>query len=69
MIYKRTGVPIFVDPDRVRAVKELISQHECDVVVSEDGLQHYTLGSFIAVVPRLKSDVLQRIGELLKVRV
>jgi tetraacyldisaccharide 4'-kinase len=49
MIYKRTGVPVFVDPDRVRAVKELISQHECDVVVSDDGLQHYTLGRDIEI--------------------
>jgi tetraacyldisaccharide 4'-kinase len=49
MICKRTGVPVFVDPDRVRAVKELISQHECDVVVSDDGLQHYTLGRDIEI--------------------
>jgi tetraacyldisaccharide 4'-kinase len=50
MIYKRTGVPVVVDPDRVRAVKELISHHECDVVVSDDGLQHYALGRAIEIV-------------------
>jgi subfamily B ATP-binding cassette protein MsbA len=50
MIYKRTGVPVVVDPDRVRAVKELISHHECDVVVSDDGLQHYALGRSIEIV-------------------
>ena len=49
MIFKRTGVPVVVDPDRVRAVKELISHHECDVVVSDDGLQHYALGRDIEI--------------------
>jgi ATP-binding cassette, subfamily B, bacterial MsbA len=49
MIYKRTGVPVVVDPDRVRAVKELTSDHECDVVVSDDGLQHYALGRDIEI--------------------
>jgi len=49
MIYKRTGVPVVVDPNRVRAVQELTSHHECDVVVSDDGLQHYALGRDIEI--------------------
>ena len=49
MIFKRTGVPVVVDPDRVRAVQELTSHHQCDVVVSDDGLQHYALARDIEI--------------------
>ena len=44
MIYRRTQGPVVVDPDRVRAVKSLLQHHDCDVIVSDDGLQHYALG-------------------------
>ena len=44
MIYRRTQGPVMVDPDRVRAVKSLLQHHDCDVIVSDDGLQHYALG-------------------------
>ena len=43
MIFNRTCCAVVVDPDRVRAVQELIEDHECDVVISDDGLQHYAL--------------------------
>ena len=43
MIFRRTAVPVVVDPDRVAAAQYLLSEHECDVVVSDDGLQHYAL--------------------------
>lgn len=43
MIYRRTGVPVVVDPDRVGAARYLLDQHQCDVVISDDGLQHYAL--------------------------
>ncbi len=49
MIYNRTGCPVVVDPDRVEATKHLLEQHECDVVVSDDGLQHYALGRDIEI--------------------
>jgi tetraacyldisaccharide 4'-kinase len=32
-----------VDPDRVAAVKHLFAQHTIDVIISDDGLQHYAL--------------------------
>ncbi|MEX2489960.1 MAG: tetraacyldisaccharide 4'-kinase [Pseudomonadales bacterium] len=43
MIARRTGCPVVVDPNRVRAVRELLAEHNCDVVISDDGLQHYHL--------------------------
>lgn len=39
----RTNSPMIVCIDRVAAVKELLSHSECNVVVSDDGLQHYRL--------------------------
>ncbi len=44
MIARRTGCPVVVDPDRPRAVRELLQASEIDVVVADDGLQHYALG-------------------------
>jgi len=43
LLVHRTGVPVVVDPDRVAAVQHLLEQHECDVVICDDGLQHYAL--------------------------
>ena len=35
--------PVVVDPDRDRAVHYLLQQQDCDVVFSDDGLQHYAM--------------------------
>lgn len=43
MIARRSMVPVVVDPNRVAAVGYLLEHHGCDVVVSDDGLQHYRL--------------------------
>lgn len=50
MIRHRTGVPCMVDPDRARAAEALFRYHGCDVVVSDDGLQHYRLPRVIEIV-------------------
>ncbi|MBN1683828.1 MAG: tetraacyldisaccharide 4'-kinase [Gammaproteobacteria bacterium] len=43
--------PIVVHSDRVWAVKTLLSKyHNCQVVMSDDGLQHYALGRDIEIV-------------------
>ncbi len=44
LIAKKTGVPMVVGPDRVAAVSQLLANHQIDVVLSDDGLQHYALG-------------------------
>lgn len=43
LIREATGVPVAVGRDRVAAARLLLSQHDCDVIVADDGLQHYPL--------------------------
>lgn len=43
LIAQRTGVPLVVDPDRVRAAQHLLANHAVDLILSDDGLQHYRL--------------------------
>lgn len=38
-----TGCPVVVDPERLRAVRWLEKQNICDVILSDDGLQHYRM--------------------------
>jgi tetraacyldisaccharide 4'-kinase len=42
LIAQRTGVPVAVDPNRSNAVQALLPQN-VDIVVTDDGLQHYAL--------------------------
>lgn len=44
LIYRRTFCPVVVDPKRINAVQTLLQQSSCDVIISDDGLQHYALG-------------------------
>lgn len=39
-----TGAPVAVGADRVAAVRALLAQAPLDIVLSDDGLQHYRLG-------------------------
>ncbi len=45
LLRRRTGCPVVIDPDRRRAVVHLAEQTDADIdiVVSDDGLQHYRL--------------------------
>lgn len=43
LIALRSGAPVVVDPDRVAAARLLIADGEVDVLISDDGLQHYRL--------------------------
>jgi len=44
LLARRSGVPVFVGRDRVGAGQALLGAHpECDILVSDDGLQHYRL--------------------------
>jgi len=42
-IYHATGAPVVVAADRVAAADVLVEQRACDVILSDDGLQHYKL--------------------------
>lgn len=50
MLVKRTGVPCVVDPDRVQAVKLLLKKSDCNIVLSDDGLQHHGLYRDVEIV-------------------
>ena len=44
LLARRSGVPVFVGRDRVAVGHALLKAHpDCDVIVSDDGLQHYRL--------------------------
>lgn len=43
LLAQATGCPVVVDPNRRRACEFLIEQYPVDVVLSDDGLQHYQL--------------------------
>ena len=36
-------IPFFIDKDRSRAARTLQEKHDCDVIISDDGLQHYKM--------------------------
>lgn len=51
LLARRCGAPVFVGRDRVAAGKALLAAHpECNVIVSDDGLQHYRLQRDIEIV-------------------
>lgn len=43
LIKRRTGCPVVIGRDRVAAARKLVAEHDCDVVLSDDGMQHYRL--------------------------
>jgi len=49
LIVRHTGVPLVVDPDRVAAAKWLLAQTDCDIIISDDGLQHYRLARDVEI--------------------
>ena len=50
LIVQRSGVPLVIDPDRGRAVRALLDAKPVDLVLSDDGLQHYRLARDIELV-------------------
>jgi tetraacyldisaccharide 4'-kinase len=43
LLAQRLQCPLVVDPDRLAAARVLIEKYPIDVIVSDDGLQHYKL--------------------------
>ncbi|HBE92790.1 MAG TPA: tetraacyldisaccharide 4'-kinase [Gammaproteobacteria bacterium] len=43
MIFRKTGRPVVIAPDRIAAADMLLSDTDCNVIVSDDGLQHLRL--------------------------
>ena len=50
LLARRAAVPVVIDPLRVRGVQHLLASSDCNVVLCDDGLQHYALARTVAIV-------------------
>lgn len=50
VIVRRTNCPMVVGKKRVRAVAKLLAESDCNIVISDDGLQHYALARDLEIV-------------------
>lgn len=50
LIVQRTGVPLMIDPDRSAAVRGLLASEPLDLILCDDGMQHYRLARDLELV-------------------
>ena len=50
LIARRTSAPVIVGQDRVEAGRALLLRSDCNVLIADDGLQHYRLARDIEVL-------------------
>ena len=50
LLARRCHCPLVVSSDRVAAVRYLLAHYDCNVILSDDGLQHYALARDIEIV-------------------
>jgi len=50
LMRRHINCPLLVDPVRPRGAMELVDNHKCDVIICDDGLQHYALNRDIEIV-------------------
>lgn len=43
LLATRSGCPMVVGPDRVAAAEQLLEEYPVDVIISDDGMQHYRM--------------------------
>ena len=43
LLARHGACPVIVAPKRALAAQKLVAEHHCDVVISDDGLQHYAM--------------------------
>jgi tetraacyldisaccharide 4'-kinase len=50
LIAQRSDGPVWIGADRVAAARALLAAHpDCDIIVADDGLQHYRLGRDVEI--------------------
>lgn len=49
LLQHRALCPVVIGIDRVAAVRKLLADTDCDIVISDDGLQHYRLGRDVEI--------------------
>lgn len=50
LIARSCGCPVIVDPNRLRAARLMEETTDCDLILSDDGLQHYRLPRTMEIV-------------------
>jgi tetraacyldisaccharide 4'-kinase len=50
LIAKHTACPMVVAKQRMLAVEHLRKHHSCDIIISDDGLQHYAMGRDVEIL-------------------
>ena len=50
LIASRSICPMVVAPRRVEAARVLLKEYDCDIIISDDGLQHYALQRDMEIV-------------------
>ena len=49
LIARRTGCPVVVGADRVVAAQQLLADYGVDIIIADDGLQHYRLARTLEI--------------------
>ncbi|HEV2213602.1 MAG TPA: tetraacyldisaccharide 4'-kinase [Gammaproteobacteria bacterium] len=49
LLASRSGLPVAAGPDRVAAARLLLEKHSADIIISDDGLQHYRLARVLEI--------------------
>lgn len=49
LLAKKTQCPVVIAPNRMNAVNYLMKHHQVELIISDDGLQHYTMGRSIEI--------------------
>ncbi len=50
LLSRHCACPVIIDPRRTRAATALLEKHDIDVIVSDDGLQHYAMARDIEIL-------------------
>ena len=50
LIFKRTQCPLVIGANRRDDIEYLLAHNDCDIILSDDGLQHYALARNIEIV-------------------
>ncbi|MDI9819383.1 MULTISPECIES: tetraacyldisaccharide 4'-kinase [unclassified Legionella] len=50
LIAKNTRCPVVIAPRRVQAIRYLLEKHDCQIIISDDGLQHYSMGRALEII-------------------
>lgn len=59
LMAQKTACPVVIAPKRTEAVQYLLAKHKSQIIISDDGLQHYAMGRAIEIVV---IDGLRRLG-------